>query len=169
MVHGRKPNWERRQRILKLRERGLSLPEIGRRLGVTFQCVDRTLRKMADEWPRSVPCAGCGEDIVSAGAVASDHGLALCLSCLAKRPNVPFGQRLRAVRLAGLTRAELAARCGWNAGNIQEYEMNRSNPKWPAIVRLIRVLGIGLVALGFEDLPDLPPRNGHVKKPNKPR
>jgi hypothetical protein len=47
--------------------------------------------------------------------------------------------------------------------------MGGKNPKWPAIVRLIRVLGIKLVALGFDELPDLPPHNGHVKKPNKPR
>jgi transcriptional regulator with XRE-family HTH domain len=46
------------------------------------------------------------------------------------------------VRLAaGLTRAELAARCGWDPGAIENYEMDGTNPKWPAIVRLIRVLG----------------------------
>ena len=85
MVQGRKPNWERRRRILKLRERGLSLPEIGRRLGVTFQCVDRTLRRMAGEQPRSVPCAGCGEDIISPGAVASDQGLVAAMKEMPER------------------------------------------------------------------------------------
>ena len=100
MVQGRKPNLERRRRIQQFRDRGLSLPAIGRRLGVTFQCVQRTLRRMTKERPGRVPCCACGEDIVSPGACASDHGQALCLRCLAERPDAPFGQRLRAFRLA---------------------------------------------------------------------
>ena len=43
---GRKPDAARRAKMLKLRSRGLSLAEIGERLGVTRQCVQITLAKV---------------------------------------------------------------------------------------------------------------------------
>jgi hypothetical protein len=43
MVSGRKPNIARRQEAARLRRAGLSLPEIGRRLGITKQAVHQLL------------------------------------------------------------------------------------------------------------------------------
>ena len=110
MVQGRKPNLKRWARIQRLRDAGLPLAQIGRRLGMTKKAVHRTLRTIqrARLSPRSVPCAACRRDIVSAGALASDRGSALCLECLGKQAGVSFSRRLKAFRLAaGLTKAEL--------------------------------------------------------------
>ena len=139
MVQGRKPDAKRRRRIQQLRARGLSLPAIGRRLGVTFQCIQRTIRRMAEDGqrrPRSVPCCACGDRIISQGVCQSDRGQALCLACLAELPDAPFGQRLRACRLAaGLSRSELTERCGLEHDRIRFYELQCGNPTWPAIVQ----------------------------------
>jgi hypothetical protein len=43
MVQGRKPNIVARQEATRLRRAGLSLPEIGRRLGITRQAVHQLL------------------------------------------------------------------------------------------------------------------------------
>jgi predicted transcriptional regulator len=49
---GRKPNQERRQLVLVLREQGNTLEEIGRRLGVTRQAVSDMLRRL---YPSGTP------------------------------------------------------------------------------------------------------------------
>jgi helix-turn-helix protein len=160
---------------------GLSLPEIGRRLGCSHQAVVSTLRTIARsrERVRSVACAGCREPIISAGCLPSDRGSALCLDCLAQRPGVPFGRRLLAFRLAaGMTRAELEAAAGFIAGTVQRYEKQGDTPRWHRVVRLILVLGVQLVALGFEQCLGELPRDGRepdqparpkVYRPRKPR
>jgi DNA-binding XRE family transcriptional regulator len=153
MVAGRKPNLERWRQAEELRAAGLSLPEIGRRLGCTHQAVVSMLRtiKQSRERVRSVACAGCGEPIISAGCLPSDRGIALCLGCLAQRPETPFGRRLLAFRLAaGWTRAELAARTGIDPTTIHRSEVQGFTPRWHRVVRLIQVFGVQLVALGFE-------------------
>ena len=43
---GRKPNQERRRQMIDLREQGLTLGEIGQRLGVTRQAVFDALRRL---------------------------------------------------------------------------------------------------------------------------
>ena len=89
MVQGRKPDLKRWARVERLRKTGLSLAQIGCRLGMTAKAVHRTLRtiEQARVSPRSVPCSACRRDIVSAGALASDRGSALCLACwLGERP-----------------------------------------------------------------------------------
>jgi transcriptional regulator with XRE-family HTH domain len=153
MVAGRKPNLERWRQVEELRAAGLSLPEIGRRLGCTHQAVASVLRNIRTtrERVRSVACAGCGEPIISAGCLPSDRGKALCLPCLGQRPETPFGRRLLAFRLAaGWTRAELAARTGIDPTTIHKSEVRGFTPRWHRVVRLIQVLGVQLVAFGFE-------------------
>ena len=130
-----------------------AIDEIGRRLRITHQAVVSMLRtiKQSRERVRSVACAGCGEPIISAECLPSDRGIALCLGCLAERPETPFGRRLLAFRLAaGWTRAELAARTGIDPTTIHKSEVRGFTPRWHRVVRLIQVLGVQLVALGFE-------------------
>jgi transcriptional regulator with XRE-family HTH domain len=136
--------------MAQLRARGLSLTEIGRRLGVTRQCVQGTLRALARKRTYSVCCTACGRDITSAGALASDAAAALCLSCLATHPAAPFARRLKACRLAaGLTKAQLAARAGLGYEVVRNYERGVRQPRWPQLVPLIRALGAKLVTLGL--------------------
>jgi transcriptional regulator with XRE-family HTH domain len=115
MVQGRNPYWQRRQLVAALRARGLSLAEIGSRLGVTRQAVYAMLRKAGRPAPRGVPCTVCRTLIPTPAARPEDRAGALCLRCLEKTPNATMGQRLRAYRLAaGLSRADVA----WLAGVI---------------------------------------------------
>jgi transcriptional regulator with XRE-family HTH domain len=151
MGSGRKPDPRRRAEIARLRARGLTLAEIGRRLGVTRQAVfDVLARRLQSPAEPVVGCAGCGSPIVSAGALPSDAGGALCLPCLACRPEAPLGARLKAFRLAaGLTKVELARRLGLTAAAVHQYEAGRREPRWRNLVPLIRVLGPGLLTLGL--------------------
>jgi transcriptional regulator with XRE-family HTH domain len=150
MASGRKADPVRRAKIARLRARGLTFAEIGRRLGVTRQCVQLTLRALQQKRTYRVACAGCGADIVSDGALPSDAAAALCLSCLARHPETDFAERLKAFRLAaGLTKKELAARAGLGYEVLRHYERGSRKPRWPQIVPLVRVLGAGLVTLGL--------------------
>ncbi len=152
MVSGRKPNLGLRAEVARLRATGLSLAEIGRRVGVTKQCVHWVLRTMGHKRSYSVPCAACRVVIPSAGALPTDAGAALCLRCLAQRPQAAFAQRLKAFRLAaGLTKAELAERAGLREQALRQYEDGGREPRWRQLVLLVRVLGPGLVTLGLAE------------------
>jgi transcriptional regulator with XRE-family HTH domain len=152
MASGRRPNPGRRGEIAGLCAEGLSQAEIGRRLGVSRQSVQVTLRAMARVPVRSVACAGCGTSIVSAGVLPSDAGVALCLPCLAKRPKASFAQRLKACRLAaGLTKAEVAERAGLTQQMLRHYECGAREPRWRQVARLVCVLGPALVTLGLTE------------------
>jgi transcriptional regulator with XRE-family HTH domain len=147
MVSGGKPNFPRRRKIAALRASGLTLAEIGRRLGISKQCVHETLRLMRSPRPvPSVPCAGCGWKIASAGALPDDAGIALCPSCLARSPQAPFGTRLKSLRLAaGLTRTEMARRAGLVLRQLADYEAGRHVPR--PLLRDAVALAIGRALL----------------------
>jgi DNA-binding XRE family transcriptional regulator len=146
MVQGRKPDLKRRRQVATLRARGLSLVAIGRMLGVSHQCVQEMLHRIANPRVLSVPCSSCGRQIVSPGALPGDKATALCLPCLRGKPKAPFGQRLKAYRLAaGLTQAELASRAEINAKSIWNYESCDMEPRERNRARLIKVLGAGLM------------------------
>lgn len=150
MASGRKPDTSRRAEMARLRAQGLTLVEIGRRFGVTRQCVRITLRALERQRNYSVRCAGCGKDIPSAGALPSDADSALCLPCLKRHPEAAFADRLKAFRLAaGLTKAELAGRAGMTPAVLRNYERGVREPRWRHLVRLVRVLGPGLVTVGL--------------------
>jgi transcriptional regulator with XRE-family HTH domain len=152
MASGRKPNLRRRKEMVRLRAQGLSLAEIGRRLGVTRQCVQSALAALARPRAHSVPCAACGRDIVSAGALPTDAGAAVCLRCLARRPGAPFAQRLKSCRLAaGLTKSELAKRARLTYNTVRQYEGGASEPRWKHLARLVSVLGPTLVTRGLTE------------------
>jgi len=151
MVSGRKPNLERRSQIARLHARGLTLTEIGRRLGVTRQAIHEVLVQLSRPLPRrSVPCAACFAPIVSAGALPTDAGQALCLRCLESCPQAAPSVRLKSFRLAaGLTKAELAQRTGVAPMTIHQYESGLREPRWRHLTPLVAVLGPGLVTLGL--------------------
>jgi transcriptional regulator with XRE-family HTH domain len=77
---------------------------------------------------------------------------ALCRDCLAKWPDAPFGERLRAFRLAaGLTVRELAGRVGVADSVLHGCECDGGQRlAWSLLLRLARVLGTGLLSLGVE-------------------
>jgi hypothetical protein len=112
---GRRPDQQRRRQILKLREQGLSMPEIGRLLGITPQAVAVLLAHLEDAgmMPRyPVRCCAC-DRLIWADGLAPQNGAAHCLRCLARQPDVSFGTRLKAHRLAAkLTQRELTRRAG---------------------------------------------------------
>jgi transcriptional regulator with XRE-family HTH domain len=150
MVSGRKPDVSRRAEISRLRARGLTFAEIGRRLGISKQGVHAVLTKSRQLPRRRVPCADCATPIESTGVLPSDEGGALCLPCLVSRPDVSFGARLKAFRLAaGLMKAELAKRVGLSPMTIHYYEAGLREPRWPQIAPFVRVLGPELVTLGL--------------------
>jgi transcriptional regulator with XRE-family HTH domain len=87
---------------------------------------------------------------------------ALCLGCLKKHPQAPFGERLRAFRLAaGLTLEELAKRARTTAIWLTQCEYGAVAARWDIMRGLIGVLGVGLVTLGLEPKPKRQPRPSH--------
>jgi hypothetical protein len=95
-----------------LRARGLSLPQIGRRLGVSHQAVLAMLRGTDNLLP-PVRCCACAAPVV-ARSEGGDHARVYCRACLSACPEVPLADRLRSLRLAaGLaTRPRRAPRRG---------------------------------------------------------
>jgi transcriptional regulator with XRE-family HTH domain len=147
MPSGRKPNLERRGQVLHLRDKGLTLTEIAHRFGVTKQAIWSLLNSRPQRTAaRAVPCTGCGALILSAGALRRDAATALCMGCLRSRPEAPFAQRLKALRLAaGLSRAELAQHSGLAPASLRAYEEGQRKPQNRSAARLVAVLGGDLV------------------------
>src|SRR5262249_37572732 len=108
MPSGRQPDLHRRRQIVAMLERGMSKADVGRALGVTSDCIQITLRRMANPTPpRTAACEACGRTIAFEGLLPRDQDGALCLPCLAERPDAPFSQRLKAFRLAaGMSKVE---------------------------------------------------------------
>jgi transcriptional regulator with XRE-family HTH domain len=125
--------------MIELRARGLSLAEVGRRLGVSRQCVHAALKR-ADA--KRIRCKACARDINSAGALPRDDKAAYCLGCLAARPESTTAERLLAYRLAaGLSVVELALRSGVGAGRISRFEHGKVRPGHKAVTAILHVLG----------------------------
>jgi transcriptional regulator with XRE-family HTH domain len=157
MPSGRRPDVERRRRATRLRAGGLTLESIAQKLGVSRQAVWSLLNTRPQRTKaRALTCRGCGALIVSAGALRADGDTALCLDCVEADPDVSFGQRLKALRLAaGLTRSELAVQSGIAPGSIRAYEDERRTPHLRSIARLASLLGNHL--LSCSESPKTPP------------
>jgi transcriptional regulator with XRE-family HTH domain len=164
MPAGRQPDLDRYRRVAALHARGLPKPEIARQVGISPRRVAQILELLSLA-PRSVACCRCGVLIFSPGALLRDARQALCLPCLGRTPAAPFGQRLKAYRLAaGLTRSELARRCGRYPASIQRYEDDGSHPEPENLLRLADALGLspGVLSGGAEG-------RGKGKAAKKPR
>jgi transcriptional regulator with XRE-family HTH domain len=145
MPSGRRPNFERRNRIFELRAEGMSYIQIARLVGVTSECVRQTVNPK----PRArscVHCRECGGQINPAGAVPRDDGDVLCLPCISRQPDVPFGEYLKAFRLeGGLKIVDLSRKVGLQPNVITSYEHGRVGaPSWQNLVRLFQALGVQL-------------------------
>jgi transcriptional regulator with XRE-family HTH domain len=134
----------RRRQAAKLRARGLTLAEIGRRMGCSKQAVHYLLglRGPAPRPPKPVACPACGADLGPAPSPL-DYAPALCLPCLAQRPRTPLGQRLRAHRIArGLSRKALAERAEVGASGLTPMERGERLPRPRALLKLAKALGV---------------------------
>ena len=147
---GREVNQERQAEMARLRADGLTLGEIGRRLGVSAVAVSLTLKRLGRAGHLPVVCRECAA-IILAGPPSRPGGTAaaLCLACLARHPEAPFGERLRTHRLAaGWTQTRLAAAVGVTRTAIAHYEVGRTRPTPATLARLVAVLGQGLLSPG---------------------
>ena len=137
---------QRRRQIQALSAQGLSITEIGQRLGISKQRVHQVL-KGGQAFP--VRCRICEGSANSAGAKPEDDRAVLCLSCLAKNPEATFGEYLKAFRLAsGMTVVNLAAKTGVPTFTISAYEEGRRvSPTWPVILRLFQSMGVYLIMI----------------------
>jgi transcriptional regulator with XRE-family HTH domain len=153
---GREPDWHKQRQVSELRRKGLTLAEIGRRLGLSRQLVHHYLKAagMAGRGCGTVRCCACAA-VIMTGHHRLEHNLGpLCLACLERRPDSPFGVRLKACRLAaGLTAEQLAARSGVSLRVIRSTEQRSPFPWWEWVARLVRALGADLVTLGRVDGP----------------
>jgi transcriptional regulator with XRE-family HTH domain len=140
---------KRKRKAAELQARGLSLAEIGRRLGVSKQAAHQLLGYRGTRPPRrprrrEILCPGCG---ASLGLALSQHDIApaLCLPCLDRRPDAPLGERLRALRhAAGLSRDRLARAAGLSAKALSAIERGVSAPRPETVQRLAAALEVGV-------------------------
>jgi DNA-binding CsgD family transcriptional regulator len=138
---GRRPNLGRRRLVVRLRRQGLTLQRIGQCLGITHQAVAHHLRR-SGHTPNPA-CAGCGVALTTRGGPASRS--IYCLDCLSARPELPFGVRLRSVRLAaGMSQGDLAQHAGLNKNTIRQQEAGMGPLSAGTLKRLCRVLGQSL-------------------------
>jgi transcriptional regulator with XRE-family HTH domain len=145
---GRRVDAARRQPAERLRARGLSFAEIGRRLGISREGARYLLGVARRRAPRVRPdlrCAACRRAIPGSGATGRTAGAVYCLDCLGETPEATFARRLRSLRVAhGLTRAALGRACGLSGGVVASVERDAHTPRAATVVRLVCVLGPGL-------------------------
>jgi transcriptional regulator with XRE-family HTH domain len=142
---GRKRNLARWRKAANLRSRGLSLPQIGRRLGVSHQAVLAMLRGTDNLLP-PVRCSACAATVASRSE-GVDPGRVYCRPCLSARPDVPLPDRLRSLRMiGGMTQGALSERASLRRHVVGEIERGRwTDPGWPLVRPLVEVLGVELV------------------------
>jgi transcriptional regulator with XRE-family HTH domain len=143
---GRRPDPQKREQARRLRARGLSPAQIAKALGCSRQAVANMLQD-----PFVIRCRSCRAEVCPAARKGMWLGRGvLCLACLAKAPDAPFEERLRALRLArGLIQAQLAELAGVPHQAVMDHEKpGRGLGRWDVLRKLARVLGPALVGLG---------------------
>jgi transcriptional regulator with XRE-family HTH domain len=144
MVQGRKRDVARLRWIGELRARGWTFARIARKAGVSPQAIHHAVGASSRRH-LIARCRLCRKPFPTAGALQGDDLAISCPHCLAA--NAPFVERIRSYRLAaGLTRAELARKAGVCPTLLRQYEHGIASPRLDKLIRLIDVLGIGLVA-----------------------
>ena len=138
-------NESRRRQMARLRAKGLSHAEIGRHFGVTKQRVTQLLHDAgASEF--AVRCRGCRAEVMPGLSRVSLKAPLLCPACLAKTPDIAFGERLKTHRLiAGLTQRRVAANAGVTPQAVALYEKGTCKPAPETLARLVEFLGAGLI------------------------
>jgi DNA-binding XRE family transcriptional regulator len=124
-------------------DQALGMAEAGQGLGVNTDRVHRTLVvRRQDDQHGTVCCTRCKKAVASRDHLTSDALVVFCLSCLRKRPDATFAERLIACRLAaGLTRGQVAARVGGSENTILSYEFGRHKPGPVRLAALVHLLG----------------------------
>ena len=132
----------KRTKMARLRAQGLTLQEIGERLGVSRQRVHALLKEEAVPRP-GITCRRCGSEIAPWPGASRNLGPVYCVACLPA--NASFGLRLRAYRVAAkLTQAELASRIGVPPGMICYWERDQRRPMRRNLAALAAILGAEL-------------------------
>ena len=152
--YGSHPDVERREQVAKLRTKGLTFTEIGKRLGMSRQAAHSLLFRT--DRPVQLPgiaCRECRKEICSWNP--RWHGgmkrgqLVYCLQCLGKHPEVRLGERLLAFRIsAGMTRGDLEKQTGVDRNTIGQCERDGCDPFWSTLARLVEYFGPELLGLG---------------------
>jgi transcriptional regulator with XRE-family HTH domain len=147
MPRGRPANPQRRRQIAELRATGLTYEQIGERLGISHQSVQQALTRFGNARLVPIRCRECKAVITHLRTVKNNNGLVYCLACLPG--DATFGQRLKARRLAnGMTLMALNQRTGIGWNLLSKYERGVVEPKCQTLMKLIRVLGAGLMTVG---------------------
>jgi transcriptional regulator with XRE-family HTH domain len=151
---GRRGNQVRRREAERLRGQGLTLVEIGRRLGISRQGAWHILH-YTPRHRANVRCGRCRRAIAGSQAAGEPAGPVCCTGCLRKMPGATFAARLRSLRVArGLSRPALAHLSGLDPSHLSLYERGQVRPRAATLARLVRVLGPGLAVHTTE-------RDGH--------
>jgi transcriptional regulator with XRE-family HTH domain len=147
---GRPRNETGRRTVAELRARGWTLRRIAEQMGVTHQNVAHLLKAGgAVSAERAICCQDCG-----AVLLAQPHGAAVgvsawCLDCLGRHPEAPFGERLKAFRLAvGLSQRQLESHTGVDHRTVAGLEAGRVRLTPPLREALVRCFGLALVPGG---------------------
>jgi DNA invertase Pin-like site-specific DNA recombinase len=82
MPCGRPPSPQRRRQIVKLRAKGLTYEQIGKRLGISYQSVQQALQRAGNARLVPIRCRECGAIITRMRTVANNNGPVCCLDCL---------------------------------------------------------------------------------------
>jgi len=148
---GRPRDDDRHRQILEWIHEGATTTEIAKRLGITRSAVSDLLGPGV---PRSVFCRDCRARVGETWPGREWRRRPVyCQGCVAKRPDLPFGQRLLALRLSrGLTQVKLAKQAG--VGHMTINTMERAphpNPTFPVLLKLVRVLGPLLIGWPSEE------------------
>jgi DNA-binding XRE family transcriptional regulator len=145
---------ERRAQAVRLRGQGLTFAQIGARLGITRQAAHALVAGPRAVGAVEACCAACRAPLAGARRTV---GEVLCRACLAGRTEVPFGLRLRSLRLAaGLTQRELARQAGRPRSSIKDYEAGRCRPGRATRRRLTHALGASDLAEAKPPAPKRP-------------
>jgi transcriptional regulator with XRE-family HTH domain len=146
---GPPPNKERHRLAARLRADGLSLEQVGERLGITKQAVAslfKTAGIKAGPRRRVTLCCRCnqlvGPSTPRSGFYGHDKNIA-CLTCVRRDHTATFGQYLRALRLnAGLSQMELADLVGVRPVRIGHWEASHTYPPREYVERIAAALGV---------------------------
>jgi transcriptional regulator with XRE-family HTH domain len=148
---GRPVNHETREAIQALAAKGWSRQQIARQLKVTPEWVRSILAEQGLSVSYQIlKCPHCGKTVASGHKAHQPQAnrQIVCAECLEKQPWLPFGQRLRGLRLAqNLSVAQLSARCGLSRAAIGNYERGQGQPTPENARKLAEGLGVSLLLL----------------------
>jgi putative transcriptional regulator len=147
LVQGRRPDYEKRRQARALRENGWTNARIAKLMGISKQAVSRLANSLGSVKAPDLLCSKCRAVIIPNANWRSRNGACLCLPCLKRKKRPTFAERLKTYRLdRGLSQSELAKKVGCGLMTVAGIEQGQREPLFGMLVRLVRVLGQGLVS-----------------------